>query len=333
MNTISPLSPYERILTILNYLESSYDGFSIQDLSEILDNTPPEFIAEDIDHINSLSSTLLIIPSDEEDERVFSDEEEDGIRFHGKKETYSIPLSVWNADPDKVSLLLTPFENYVLDIISGKVRENKIPDIYIKEILKASDQETIQKRNILCDAIRRNKSVEITYMTSSKEIIRYSFQPLKLVRLIDDDLYYIVYISDHKPRYYRIDRIKNIKIINENFSVNEEDLKLLEIFDYKWGMGGDECPVPVKLKIKKEAKVPERIQAELIWRKYAKWTEYDSYYIYEDLVSSLSSFKLWVRKYGSSVLVLEPLNIARELYESARARLEIYNSDLDWIPD
>lgn len=332
MNDTYILPPHERIIKILNYLESSPDGFSILELSEIL-NTPPEFIAEDIDHINSVSGSFPIFPADEKEEEKYFSEKDGNLQFHGRPETYSVSLSVGKPDPDRVSFLLKPFESYILDIILDQGHEKPASDIYIKEILNAPDEKTLKTRNLLCDAIRRKKSVEILYMTRNRKTICYRFKPLRLVRHIDDELYYIVYISDHRPRYYRLDRIKNIKIINEELPVSEEDLKLLEIFDYKWGMGGDKAPVPVKLKIKKEAQVPERIQAELSWRKYGKWTEYDSYFIYEDLVSGLSSFKLWVRKYGSSVLVLEPRDIARELYESAAARLRIYESDLDWIPD
>ena len=81
----------------------------------------------------------------------------------------------------------------------------------------------------------------------------------------------------------------------------------------------------VKLKIFNEtANLLKKIQSETANRKYGKLYQEGDTYFYEDDVIGKDSFRSWLRSYGSSVLVLEPLSLAKEIYEMERRKLEVF---------
>ena len=84
----------------------------------------------------------------------------------------------------------------------------------------------------------------------------------------------------------------------------------------------------VKLKIYKETgNLYEKIRTETNGRRFGRLYDdptKDDVAYYEDEVCGMGSFKSWLLGYGASVYVLEPKELAREMYDIAVRRLERY---------
>ena len=117
----------------------------------------------------------------------------------------------------------------------------------------------------------------------------------------------------------------DIQLTETKSIVSDEDLKLLDIFDYSWGMDNDGNITDIKLRISKTANVAEKIKFELRNRKYGVWEDVDeNYCYYTDKILGIGSFKAWLRNYGSSVMVMEPISLAEEMYDAALKKREVY---------
>ena len=43
-----------------------------------------------------------------------------------------------------------------------------------------------------------------------------------------------------------------------------------------------------------------------------------------DKILGVGSFKAWLRNYGSSVMVMEPISLAEEMYDAALKKRDVY---------
>lgn len=77
----------------------------------------------------------------------------------------------------------------------------------------------------------KNVNVKIRY-NSKQEILNKEIPPVKIVKFIDKNLFYLISIENGELAYYRINRIIDIKLTKTKSIVSDEDLKLLDIFDY-----------------------------------------------------------------------------------------------------
>ena len=134
----------------------------------------------------------------------------------------------------------------------------------------------------------------------------------------------------------RIDRIRNLKVHNDE-NVPPVKPGELDVLDYIWG--GDICPDEmtqnggyvirhVKIRISKDTgNIYEKIKTETNGRRFGKLyddPENEGIAYYEDDVCGMGSFKRWLLGYGASVMVLEPDELAEEMYRILLNRLERY---------
>ena len=102
---------------------------------------------------------------------------------------------------------------------------------YIKiKRLYADDVGICGKVIIIQKAMNKNVNVEIRY--NSKQGVNKEIPPVKIVKFIDKNLFYLISIENGELAYYRINRIIDIKLTKTKSIVSDEDLKLLDIFDY-----------------------------------------------------------------------------------------------------
>ena len=94
-------------------------------------------------------------------------------------------------------------------------------DIKIKR-LYADDVGICGKVIIIQNAMNKNVNVKIRY-NSKQEILNKEIPPVKIVKFIDKNLFYLISIEN---------RIIDIKLTKTKSIVSDEDLKLLDIFDY-----------------------------------------------------------------------------------------------------
>ena len=139
----------------------------------------------------------------------------------------------------------------------------------------------------------------------------------------------------------RIDRIRNLKVHNDE-NVPPVKPGELNVLDYIWG--GDICPDEmtqnggyvirhVKIRISKDTgNIYEKIKTETNGRRFGKLyddPENEKIAYYEDDVCGMDSFKRWLLGYGASVMVLEPVGLAEEMYRILLNRLERYRDFTD----
>lgn len=103
-------------------------------------------------------------------------------------------------------------------------------DIKIKR-LYADDVGICGKVIIIQNAMNKNVNVKIRY-NSKQEILNKEIPPVKIVKFIDKNLFYLISIENGELAYYRINRIIDIKLTKTKSIVSDEDLKLLDIFNY-----------------------------------------------------------------------------------------------------
>ena len=152
--------------------------------------------------------------------------------------------------------------------------------------------------------------------------------PLRLFLNTTDGLYYCISINEEeKMLTYRLDRILFDVHIVKNAHYEDLHEKTLEKLDYVWGAAFENDSPPVHVRLEIHAGTPNiltKIRSETRSRRFASIRKEGDYYIYEDDVIGLPSFRSWVLSYGSSVKVLEPSSLAEQILISSRTRLLNY---------
>ena len=129
--------------------------------------------------------------------------------------------------------------------------------------------------------------------------------------------------------YLRLDRISRILKDTSTISLPDEARqKIEEVYqklDYMWGLCNLDEPVSVKVRIiDNTGNILSKIKAETSLRKYGKLTKDEHGYLYTDTVIGTDNFRSWLRGYGSSVVILEPQELADKMKESALNVIKLY---------
>ena len=234
--------------------------------------------------------------------------------------------------------------------------------LYIKNgnVTLTDENKRVLKKVV--DAIRGKVCLRLQYKNSKGNEIIFYIKPLEIIHYPNDDLVYIITKVNDEIYNLRIDRVCGIKIIKEsladirkeyagtgNVIISDSDIdednshkdeivkefttKLLKMFGPQ---EPDQTEYHVILKIYDEVGVPGRIKRDLGRRaegsldegtkdERKKFRQEEDYYIYEDKIIGMNSFRQWVRSYGSSVVVIEPRELGLQLIEEAKKNIERYN--------
>ena len=226
---------------------------------------------------------------------------------------------------------LAPFEK---NVFAKSVKLSSFSDaVWIKQPVtfgKGVNEKVFADLQI---ATEQEHPVTFTYTAPEKkgEDLTYEgFFPRTIYETLDNNAVYLVgTLRDAQELLFlRMDRIRDIRV-HEGEKMPPAREGLLDVLDYIWGADASVTePVHVKVKIIKETKnIFDKIRTETNRRKYRKlYDDKDEVNVawYEDEVCGLNSFKKWLRAYGASVIVYEPLSLAEEMYQSAQRRLERY---------
>jgi len=341
MNNRYASNPYLRLTAIIYLLQEIETGISVREIADYL-QVPETIILEDLYNLSQSEDLDIQIEKadiDESDAFELLHDENESIFFNQlfAGEIMDIPISLYSsnflADIDEISVQLTAYEYMILcsflEHCHYKILEDK-KDFKVKKIYNNITAENIYVMNLLQDAITNEKKVSISYLTKSKELINISLIPIKVVKTVSQDLFYLVAASEIEKEikigYYRFDRILNVSISKESIKQNQiKQESLLHEFEYRWGLGSYEEPFRFSIKVYNEANLPERLQTELANRKYGEWKEdVDGSFIYQDKVIDYDALKNWVLSLGSSVKVLKPKRLAEDIKASAKKRMELY---------
>lgn len=142
-----------------------------------------------------------------------------------------------------------------------------------------------------------------------------------------------IYFELANEKTYRLDRVTSmVKIIKnpEEFPEIHTNPKK----KYMWGSYFDASAEPVHVKIvitDTTTNLIRKIKSDIHHREgLCRFYKSGSYYFYEDDIIGILEFQRWLRGYGSSIQVIEPLSLRETMIESVRKALTNYETAEIW---
>lgn len=202
---------------------------------------------------------------------------------------------------------------------------------YTKGRARRSDPAALARVEALEVASLENRVVRISYMDrqQGRHSVR-EVEPLGLVYYWFHDMWYLVAICcrAREIRHFRVDRIGGIAVTNRPFEYSAE----FDLADYVRGMWGVYAGEPTRVRVRffDEMNVLARLRAEIADRPSASLSQVGTG-VWElvDTVAGLSEFRVWLRSFGSSALVIEPERLRMQLIESAMRMRAMYSTASD----
>lgn len=234
---------------------------------------------------------------------------------------------------DAYAVMLSPIEKNIF--AKYRHRSGISEAVWIKDTIFSPTERELKNRDDIHRAIEEKKQISFVYYTEDKEQVD-CFNPVKIYENMEDKLLYCLgFDKNMEPSLKRLDKIAHLKVCDSE-AVVPDDREFSEKMEYTWGGDLPEGDIyHVKIKIFKEtANILDKIKAETRNRKNAKiYDDKDDATLayYEDDICGASAFKKWLRKYGASVVVLEPAWLAEEMLESAKRRLKVYEEIIGHI--
>lgn len=222
--------------------------------------------------------------------------------------------------------------------IQGKLRKQ----IFVDDRIKCYNEEIHDNIDKINNAINNKKKISFIYFdynTKKQQIPRkngrrYIENPISMI-LYNEFYYLIVYTTKYKNfTQYRIDRMKDIIIENEN-----SDKSYLDLPEYKNGFNTIKYINKVFNMYSGEAEkvgilfhndllnvVIDRLGKNIIMYKY----KYDDNYFKAIFDAEISDgFIGWLMQFGSKVVVLEPIALRERIIDEVDKISEIYKKDFE----
>lgn len=243
---------------------------------------------------------------------------------------WTINLRVLDLEEDQLLPLDSLEYNALLNISESKssfkrsaIYEKKDNITKVSKIIR-TNQETIRI------AVEKKHAITFTYKDSKGIISNPVCFPTEIFTNVSDNWIYFN-TTDGYP--YRLDRIiSNVKELKDYGPFPK-------VIDnpYKQNIWGafsskDDIPIHVKIVISDTgANLIRKIKNDIKHREpighlYKK----DGLYFYEDDIIGLPEFQRWIRGYGSSIQVIEPLDLQEKMIESAKTALSNYERADEW---
>ena len=224
--------------------------------------------------------------------------------------------------------MLSPLEK---NIFAKNMHRSGISEaVWIKDTVFMPTERDYEISEMIQDAIEDNKKISFIYDNEQIDC----FNPVKIYENMEDKMLYCFgYNADMEPELMRLDKIRVPEVSDSEVILPDDVTEFLEKMEYTWGADLPEGDIyHVKLKIFKEtANIFDKIKAETNNRKHRNIYEDEkdeNIAYYEDDVIGDNSLRKWLRKYGASVVVIEPDWLAEKMLESAERRLAVYKEIL-----
>ena len=241
-----------------------------------------------------------------------------------------IPIDIENCsltESDNFNIALSYDESLALDAIRKDITPDKPSPITKTSFLQIKDsyrtihdyQELTSRLQIIDEAIKKKKSLSMNYKNSIGEILKITFQPLKISYDESENLYCVLSVSENKIQVHRLDRILDLWPGTEKVDAGDSSI-IDSIAPQVWGNCFSEKPEHIKVKFYNEANVWEKVKRDLACRTKGKLYEKDGYLYYEDTVYGISKFRPWIYGFGSSAIVQEPKSLREHIIKSLKER-------------
>ena len=188
----------------------------------------------------------------------------------------------------------------------------------ISDRIKTTNEETINNIEYIYEAINNNKKITFTYnhyvLDSNKLIFKPTSQekriisPYKIINSIQE-FYLIGYKhNENKLKTYRIDRMTNLKILNEDIEDKISNNELNEYIESSISMFSGK---PIDITIKCDNSMLDNV-VELLGRKL-NYKIYDDKHFKVDISVNEEAFIGWYLRNLGKIEVLKPLSLKEKI--------------------
>lgn len=166
--------------------------------------------------------------------------------------------------------------------------------------------------NDIKSAIINKNIIRFTYFSSNEKETRREVKPIRLLFKGWDWYVYTFCLLRNEFRYFKLSRIRDLKILDENFEDSYEDVVLIKKMEYK---------DTVHVKLKFDRKVAFRVYDEM---GDIKEDEEGNLYAEIELPNDYNLYN-YIFSFGESVEVLEPIEIRNNIRDMINKMSRIYN--------
>lgn len=240
-------------------------------------------------------------------------------------------IRILPAKEDQV-LGLSALEYGAIQALGESYSTLKSGAIYERKDTIAKISNTIRNRQQQIQTAIDNKiAISFSYRNREGTINQYSGYPLSIATNVVDNWIYFYLANDDNT--YRLDRvistIKTIKDFGPYPKIDDNPNR-----KYIWGpnFSKTDQPIHVKLRISDTTtNIIRKIQNDIRHREgLCTFYENDGFYYYEDDIIGMAEFRRWIRGYGSSIQVIEPVNVREEIINAAKKTLSNYERVDEW---
>lgn len=225
----------------------------------------------------------------------------------------------------------------------GMIDETDSGTFEIKDIWGSLSSDILAIEEKLQTAITYHKQIRLRYISLAKKTISCTCTPIEIIQ---DTTHHHIYLKDSKNNLYRLDRIKcsfdaNGKVANGIQEVSDTSTSSTKsspsnsLSKFYWAVNNKEIysesntnekPVHVKIQIKNETRnLINKLKKDTILRsETAKLYIKNGFWYYEDDILGIQDFRRWLRGYGSSLVVLEPRSLVKEIVKGYHTTLAYY---------
>ncbi len=161
-------------------------------------------------------------------------------------------------------------------------------------------------------AIINKNIIRFTYFSSNEKETSREVKPIRLLFKGWDWYVYTFCLLRNEFRYFKLSRIRDLKILDENFEDSYEDVVLIKEMKYK---------DTVRVKLKFDRKVAFRVYDEM---GDIKEDEQGNLYAEIELPNDYNLYN-YIFSFGESVEVLEPIEIRNNIRDMINKMSRIYN--------
>lgn len=161
-------------------------------------------------------------------------------------------------------------------------------------------------------AIINKNIIRFTYFSSNEKETSREAKPIRLLFKGWDWYVYTFCLLRNEFRYFKLSRIRDLKILDENFEDSYEDVVLIKKMEYK---------DTVHVKLKFDRKVAFRVYDEM---GDIKEDEEGNLYAEIELPNDYNLYN-YIFSFGESVEVLEPIEIRNKIRDMINKMSKIYN--------
>lgn len=166
--------------------------------------------------------------------------------------------------------------------------------------------------NDIKSAIINKNIIRFTYFSSNEKETSREVKSIRLLFKGWDWYVYTFCLLRNEFRYFKLSRIRDLKILDENFEDSYEDVVLIKKMEYK---------DTVRVKLKFDRKVAFRVYDEM---GHIKEDEEGNLYAEIELPNDYNLYN-YIFSFGESVEVLEPIGIRNNIRDMINKMSRIYN--------